>query len=102
LAVIDSTSTLQLWETTNWNPTHQIPLPELDALRAIDFSPDSRFLALGGKNGRVVLWNLEANTITELVDGLPQPLVDLQFNPTADALLACYQDGTLRLWLQQP
>jgi WD40 repeat protein len=98
IAAIDSSSTLQLWDTASWFPTHRIPLDALQGLSALDFSPDGRQLALGGKNGQVVIWSLEVNTATVLVDSLPQPVVDLVFNPAGDILMACYQDGLVRLW----
>jgi len=102
LAVIDSSDTIRLWETRNWYLTHQVQMGEMDQLLSLDFSPDGKFLALGGKNGRVVLWNLDSNTVSNLGDDLPHSVMDLRFKPSSDTLIACYLDGTIRLWLIQP
>jgi WD40 repeat protein len=102
LAVADSSNHLRLWSTGNWALTHDIPLDGFESITALDFSPNSLMIALGGKNGKVVVWNLANNTLHDPQTRYPYPVTDVAFHPQENILISSYRDGLVRLWSYQP
>jgi WD40 repeat protein len=98
LAVADSSNRLRLWETASWKLTHDIPLEVFDSITGIDFNRDGMRLALGGKNGRVLLWNVPSNALFDPVTTYSYPVTDIRFHPYENSLISSHSDGTLRLW----
>jgi len=102
LAVADSSNHLRLLETGNWELAYDIPLEGFDSITALDFSPNGLMVALGGKNGKVVLWNLASNTLQDPETRYDHPVTDIAFHPRERNLISSYRDGLLRLWSYQP
>jgi WD40 repeat protein len=98
LAVADSSNHVRLWDTTTWELTHNVQLEQYDQITSLDFSPDSMLLALGGKNGTVLLWDTSTNTIFDPLERYPHSVMELKFHPSGVFLMACYENGLLRLW----
>lgn len=98
LAVADSSNRLRLWETASWKLTHDIPLEVFDSITGIDFNRNGMRLALGGKNGRVVIWNVPSNALFDPVTTYVYPVTDIRFHPHENSLISSHNDGTLRLW----
>jgi WD40 repeat protein len=98
LAVADSSNRLRLWETASWKLTHDIPLEVFDSITGIDFNRNGMRLALGGKNGRVVIWNVPSNALFDPVTIYAFPVTGISFHPRENILLSSHNDGTLRLW----
>jgi WD40 repeat protein len=101
-AAVDSSNHLRLWETENWELAYDIPLDGFDSINALDFSPNGLMVALAGKNGRVVLWNLANNTLHDPETPYRHPVLDIAFHPRDRKLISIYSDGLLRLWSYQP
>ena len=102
LAAADSSNHLRLWNTTSFSLTHDIPLAGFEAITALDFSPNGLMIALGGNNGKVVLWNLANNTLHDPEIQYPAPVTDIAFHPREHDLISSYNDGLIRLWSYQP
>ena len=98
LAVVDSSNHLRMWHTESWTLTHDIPIEPCTQIISLDFSPDRVWLALGCKNGSVMLWDVDENTLTDPLENYPYAVTDVAFNPFEPLLVSSYQDGVVRVW----
>ena len=98
LSVADESNQIRLWETSHWTLTHNVQLEQVDQITALDFSVDGWTLALGAKNGSVLLWDMITNTLVEAVDVYPHAVTDLKIHPHGDRMITSYDNGVLRLW----
>ncbi|MFZ4657594.1 MAG: effector-associated domain EAD1-containing protein [Caldilineaceae bacterium] len=73
-------------------------------VNTVSFSPDNRWLASGGDDGNVLLWNA---LFPYVAHSLPAPilfenrrwnLVGMAFSPDSKLLAAVYWDSVLRIW----
>jgi WD40 repeat protein len=66
LACTEVAGKVSLWDANNWNDPNWKPLRTLEGppvqVHALAFSPDSRRLAGGFANGRLVLWDVQQET----------------------------------------
>jgi WD40 repeat protein len=67
-------------------------------LLAVTFSPNSRLLAAGTKEGRILVWNLEQGDNKELLTGNLTAVNAIAFSPDGEMLVSGEQDGTIRCW----
>ncbi len=67
---------------------------------AIAFSPDARFLAVGGLDARVYLWDTKTATLQRVLQFLapPAPVEAVAFSPDGRYLAVGTRDGRLRLY----
>ena len=69
-------------------------LPEINAF-SVAFSPDGRWLAIGGEGGQVFLWDVEQKRMALTTRPHSQIVLDLAWNPTGTWLASCSRDGTV-------
>jgi eukaryotic-like serine/threonine-protein kinase len=64
------------------------------------FSPDGRWLAVGGFDGRVRLWDLQTSRLIHELEGHTQRIILLDFSPVPGdrRLVTAGFDGTARIW----
>jgi WD40 repeat protein len=98
LAVADSSNQLKMWSTDDWRLTHNISIQGCDQITALEFGPEDFQVAVGCKNGKVLVLNGEDNTLSDPGEIYPQAVTDVVFHPFEPTLLTSYQDGTLRVW----
>ncbi|MBE9062118.1 WD40 repeat domain-containing protein [cf. Phormidesmis sp. LEGE 11477] len=64
----------------------------------VEYSPNSRLLAIFGLDDVVSLWNLAGDRIAPLTYPSQPISLAVDFNPTSDRIIADGRDGTVRLW----
>ncbi len=65
---------------------------------ALAFSPDGRFLAVGGMDSRVYLWDLRAGKLLRTLTFSMAPVEALAFSPDGQWLAVGNRDGRIRLY----
>ncbi|HEY2951702.1 MAG TPA: AAA-like domain-containing protein [Verrucomicrobiae bacterium] len=98
----DSTHGLVVW---NWQARKALLRLTNDISgRAVDFSPDGRRIAVGLRDGAIVIHapdhdGSEAAPISTLAGPLPRPASRLQFHPSAPLLAVCSERGlNVQVW----
>ena len=94
--------------TTSGPPAEMMRMPEFtllrtlaghsDAVAAITFSRQGRFLASGGLDNAVRLWNPANGQELELLQGHTGPVYGVAFSPDGFLLASASGDATVRLW----
>jgi len=65
---------------------------------SLDFSPDGKTLASGGKYGPIRLWDVESGELLRTFEGHQNSVHFLAFSPDGSKLASASEDGTLRVW----
>lgn len=97
-----STNSLIVW---NWRQNRSVlEVPDMISDRAVDFSPDSRRVAVGLRDGSIEIHSVDSDDsykrpVTRLAGELPRPPTQLRFHPSAPRLAACSIRGlNVRIW----
>ncbi|MDB5351610.1 MAG: repeat-containing protein [Planctomycetota bacterium] len=96
-------------DPANWNgevvaelPSHIASEPNSpghsDTVMNLVFSPDGKYLASSGNDGRVILWDMATLKPHRILSGPGQPINQLSFRPDGRRLAAGGSDGIVRLW----
>ncbi len=87
----------------HWDAHSGLPgptrLPQQEPLQAVACSPDGRWLAAGGKSGKICLWDLRTAKLapTATLSGHQRPIIALTFS-SHNQLASSGEDKSLRLW----
>ena len=77
----------------------RVPHAHQGAITTLAFSPDGLFLASGGQDGRVQVWDTETGSLRHAFSH-GSPVQQLHWSP--NHLLASTSDVHLRVWFVQP
>jgi WD40 repeat protein len=65
---------------------------------SVAYAPDGRSLALGCRDGSVLLWDLAAAAVTHTLRGHTATVRSLAFSPDGGFLASAGSDGSVKLW----
>jgi len=63
-----------------------------------DFSPDGSYLALGGKDTKVYIWELESGETARVLEGHMTDVLSVEYISGGQALISMSYDGTILYW----
>jgi WD40 repeat protein len=67
-------------------------------VKCIAFSSDGSWLASGGRDRTVVVWDVSNRSIRKLLTGAGEPITGIAFSSDNTLLAAASQDGAVRVW----
>lgn len=98
-------ATVVIWDIVEYKINRTLKDATLvDPILAMDFSPNSKMVAVGAQDGVTRIWNiLSGEKLYEF--GRPQageakksPVIDLKFSPSGENLLSVLSDGAIQGW----
>jgi serine/threonine protein kinase/WD40 repeat protein len=75
---------------------HSLPMP--GPTKHVAFSPDGRWLAAGGIQGHLAVWNAVTGERLWSAEAHESQVNNLGFNRAGDLLASCSWEGTIKLW----
>jgi WD40 repeat protein len=79
-------------------PVPNLGLTALPAIRAIAFSPDGRYLASGGFDKSIRIWEVGTGREVRKLEGHGAVVASVAFNPDGRYLASGSHDKTIRVW----
>jgi WD40 repeat protein/basic membrane lipoprotein Med (substrate-binding protein (PBP1-ABC) superfamily)/DNA-binding SARP family transcriptional activator len=91
---------LRLWETSTWTQRRSWTAGSGQTVYAVDFSPDSKKVAVGLSTGVAVIGEIgpEGLINTKEIAAHKGALFDLSFSPDGNRLATAGSDGAARVW----
>jgi WD40 repeat protein len=96
LAIASQDDVISLWDVASRTRLAMIPAVQSGRVRAVAFSPDSRFLAIAGKT--LILWDVRAGMALSPSFEASESVANLAFSADGALLAAGAGDGALRIW----
>jgi WD40 repeat protein len=93
--------TFQLLDTATGKSidrVHQSLAKPLKRPGALKFSPDSKFLAIGGDEGSLIAWEVATKKVHRNFTGHSQRVLWVDWSPDGKHLASVGEDSTIRLW----
>lgn len=92
----DGGGQIHLWDVEKRTEIASIPHSPLISTAA--FSPDGKFLAIGGYDNAVRLWDVKKREVARTLTYHQKDVVNLRFSPDGLVLATASNDETVRLW----
>ena len=96
LALVGGDGTVRIWHLEDATGHAADPLGGW--CRAIAWSPDGRYLAVGDDDGRLQMWDTGGNNDRRRLGGRAGGIRAVAWDPAGDRLVTGHDDGTIRLW----
>jgi serine/threonine protein kinase len=95
LASASADSTINIWQN---HDIQQQLTGHIGAVQTIAFSPNGRWLASGGEDRLIRLWDTQTWQCAQIFPGHAWQVSALAFTPNSDVLLSGSWDKTVKLW----
>ena len=100
---VDRSQLVQVWDIATETVVQQLTCPQLKAVYALTFSPDGDYLAAGGADGHICIWEIETSALRYEYQGHPwagehASITSLTFSSQGDLLASGAGNGTVEVW----
>lgn len=68
------------------------------AITDLEFSPNGKFLASSGEDGKVILWDMQSSKQMIVLGDHKKKVNSISFHPTKNILASASDDKTIKLW----
>jgi WD40 repeat protein/tRNA A-37 threonylcarbamoyl transferase component Bud32 len=89
---------IRVWNASDAEEIQVVHRAEIDEHEGIAFSPTAGWIALGTRDGAVVLWDPATNTVVRHFHGHTGVIMGVAFDKGGQRLATASMDGTIKLW----
>ena len=68
------------------------------AINAVDYNKKGNYMASGGVDRSIILWNPEKGQILSRLEGHTYPITSLEFTNDGEKLVSCSSEGMIKVW----
>ncbi|KXZ53022.1 hypothetical protein GPECTOR_8g39 [Gonium pectorale] len=99
LASVGKDGSVRLWQTAGGGPRCTANWTgHTGAVRCVAFSPDGKWLASGGTDAKVRVWEIEIEHCATTLRGHVGDVTAVAFSPDSRAVASCGIDKSVRVW----
>ena len=88
---------IQVWDTSKWTLIREIDAHAL-SVRAVEFTPDKKFLGSCAHDGKIKLWDLKSSEPIIEFQAHPSPCTSISFSSDGKSLASSGDEGTVIVW----
>ena len=98
IAIVTGNRIIEIWNIENYVKEYELPKTNHD-IKSVEFSPDDKYVAVGGEDGSLSIINLTTKEITnEIPDAHEASLAELKFTVDGLKLITGGYDGKIKIW----